>query len=178
MNGMQGETFLSALTSGESRIPKEYDWYAPLLGDWDFAYVDHEGEAEERRLEGEWLFRRALDGGAIEDLFICPSRATKDVNPQPDGEYGAAIRVFHPEKEGYEMVYACAKAMTRLEVRRIGDEIVCTVMNRPDQRWIFSELTGETFRWRNETLLPEGVRRINCRLRAWRKDRGGAPERA
>ena len=24
----------------DSRIPKEYDWFAPLLGDWEVDYYD------------------------------------------------------------------------------------------------------------------------------------------
>jgi len=30
------DTFIDALLSGKTdRIPDEYDWFAPLLGDWD-----------------------------------------------------------------------------------------------------------------------------------------------
>lgn len=76
--------FIKALlgSSAASKIPEEYDWFAPLLGDWDFDYYDVKDGRRERHVEGEWLFRRALDGTGIEDLFICPSRATRESNPQ------------------------------------------------------------------------------------------------
>ena len=66
------DRFAEALLSRQanSALPLEDDWFAPLLGDWEFDYQDRSG----RRLQGEWYFRRALDGMAIEDLFICPSR--------------------------------------------------------------------------------------------------------
>ena len=35
------DTFSDALLSPETRrIPDEYDWFAPLLGDWDCDYYD------------------------------------------------------------------------------------------------------------------------------------------
>lgn len=73
------DAFLEALTAGENQIPPEFDWFAPLLGDWDFTYTDGLGGG--RAVQGEWLFRRALNGAGIEDLFICPSRATAADNP-------------------------------------------------------------------------------------------------
>ena len=70
------DRFAEALLSRQatSALPLEDDWFAPLLGDWEFDYQDRSG----RRLQGEWYFRRALDGMAIEDLFICPSRDTRE----------------------------------------------------------------------------------------------------
>lgn len=32
--------FLETLTGGGNQIPPEFDWFAPLLGDWDFEYTD------------------------------------------------------------------------------------------------------------------------------------------
>lgn len=84
--------FVTALLSESKNpeIPDENDWYKPLIGDWEFDYVETcEGG---RRLKGEWFFRRTLDGLAIEDIFICPARGEM---PYPDGEYGAAIRMYN-----------------------------------------------------------------------------------
>ena len=146
-------------------VPPEDDWYAPLLGDWDFDYSEPSG----RRVKGEWLFRRALDGMAIEDLFICPSRATRDLDPQPDGEYGAAIRMYRPERHCYDMTYVCSKYTKRLEVRKEGAYIACTVLDCPTEKWVFSELTGDTFHWQNVTVLENGTWKVNCEVRARRK---------
>lgn len=94
--GQNMDAFFQALTAGKNKIPPEFDWFAPLLGDWDFTYTDGLGGG--RAVQGEWLFRRALNGTGVEDLFICPSRATMADNPQSDGEYGAAIRMFTPKR--------------------------------------------------------------------------------
>lgn len=64
-------------------IPKEYDWFSKLLGDWDFDYYDgyDDNGNYSRHVKGEWIFRRILNGTGIEDLFICPSRETRDISP-------------------------------------------------------------------------------------------------
>lgn len=162
--------FVKALLGNQetSKIPKEYDWFAPLLGDWDFDYYDGEG-LKERHVKGEWLFRRALDGTGIEDLFICPSRDTRESNPQPDGEYGAALRMFHPEKKVYEMVYTTRGRMTRLEVKKENGKIVCTRLDNMNRKWVFDELTGASFHWRNIQVLENGEWKTNCEVRAVRK---------
>lgn len=156
-----------------NRIPEEYDWYAPLLGDWDFDYYDIRDGKRTRHVEGEWIFRRVLNGTAIEDLFICPSRATMETNPQPDGEYGAAIRMFNPASCSYDMVYTTYGYMTRLNIRRENEKIVCTVLERPNEKWVFSDITPTTFRWQNITVTTDGEWRTNCEVLARRKEDAG-----
>lgn len=78
-------------------IPAEDDWYAPLIGDWIFDYHEPGG----RHLKGEWFFRRVLEGTAIGDIFICPSRDTKEttfhwknITVMENGEYKVNCEVF------------------------------------------------------------------------------------
>lgn len=163
------DAFIEALLAeGTTSIPAEYDWFAPLLGDWDFDYRDGYGGTV-RQVKGEWFFRRVLDGMGIEDLFLCPSRATRDANPQPDGEYGAAIRMFNPAQGCYDMVYACGKYLRRLCFRRAGDSLVGTVLDNPAEQWVFSQIEGDTFRWQNITVLEDGTRRVNSDISARRR---------
>ena len=160
------DLFTQALLSGGRNrdIPAEDDWYAPLIGDWTFDYSEPQG----RKLKGEWYFRRALDGMAIEDLFICPSRATRESNPQPDGEYGAALRMYDRVRRCYDMTYVCAKGTTRLEIKKEQEKIVCTVLPDRTNRWVFSEITEKAFHWQNITVLPTGERHVNCEVFACR----------
>lgn len=161
--------FVKALMSvnRNDAIPEEDDWYAPLLGDWDFDYSEPNG----RLVKGEWLFRRVLDGMAIEDLFICPSRATKDTNPQPDGEYGAAIRMYDKERRCYDMTYVCSKYTTRLEVHKENGKIACTLLEDKTSKWVFDEITDNTFHWQNVTVLDNGEWCVNCEVHAIRRNK-------
>lgn len=145
-------------------IPREEDWFAPLLGDWRFDYSDARG----RKLKGEWFFRRVLEGMAIEDIFICPSRDTKEQNPQPDGEYGVAVRMYNAARHCYDMTYVCARYTRRLEVRREQGKIVCTRQDDPSRKWVFLRVTEDTFHWQNVSVLQDGTWSVNCEVFATR----------
>ena len=113
------DNFIEALYGQpEGTIPEEYDWFAPLLGDWEFDYkdkfIDGDHNRPQRQLKGEWIFRRVLNGIGIEDMFICPSRATRETSPQPDGEYGVGLRIYNSKTHCYDMVYACKSKFTNL----------------------------------------------------------------
>lgn len=165
------DDFYNALVSSdaENKIPTEYDWYAPLIGDWDFDYYDTDDNNNKRHVKGEWIFRRILEGSGIEDLFICPSRETKDNNPQPDGEYGLAVRMFDSERKCYNMVYTQSSFMARLEVRKENDKIVCTMLDKPNEKWVFSDICKNSFHWNNITVADNGTWKINCDIIAKRK---------
>lgn len=162
------DAFVDALLSTQRSpiIPPEDDWFAPLLGDWAFDFRDGG-----RVLSGEWYFRRALGGTAIQDIFICPARGTP---PQPDGEYGAAIRVYRPGERCYDMTYACTKYTKRLEIRREGAVIACTLLEDPQSQWIFTRIDKDAFHWQNRTRLAGGGVRINCQVTAHRINDTGA----
>ena len=106
------DNFIDALLSDKTdKIPDEYDWFAPLLGDWDCDYYDEPSTGHKRHVKGEWIFRRILEGAGIQDIFIFPSRATKEAEPQPDGEYGSSFRMFNKAEGYYDVVYTCDHCM-------------------------------------------------------------------
>ena len=165
------DSFMEALVSeATDKIPEEYDWFAPLLGDWDFEYCDGYDTGELRTVKGEWIFRRVLNGTGIEDLFLCPSRKTMYSNPQPDGEYGMAIRIYNDKEKCYDMAYACEKGITQLRFFKENEKLVGTVTADPSQKWVFSEIKKDTFHWQNITVLENGEWRVNSNVYAKRKD--------
>ena len=163
------DAFFEALVSDKTQIPPEYDWFAGLLGEWDFDYYDHYERESPRHVKGEWIFRRILEGAGIEDLFICPSRATREENPQPDGEYGMAVRMFNAEKKRYDMIYTTAGYMTRLVFTKENGML----LGKPDYdesaRWVFREIQKDCFHWQNINILENGEWRINSDVFAKRK---------
>lgn len=158
------DAFTKALLSGKRSIPEEDDWFAPLIGDWVFHYHEPGG----RDLKGEWFFRSVLEGTAIEDIFICPSRDTKDTDPHPDAEYGVAVRMYDPVRRCYDMTYVCTKYTIRLEIRKEQGKIVCTSLSEPANQWVFSEITETAFHWQNITVTERGGRKVNCEVFARR----------
>lgn len=167
------DTFFEALVSKTTdKIPEEYDWFAPLIGDWDFDYYDGYDKPEHRHVKGEWIFRRVLDGAGIEDIFICPSRETRISAPQPDSEYGVAIRMFNNDKKCYDMVYTTFGYMTRLTFVKESSMLVGTLLDDENAKWVFKEITDNTFHWQNITVFENGDWRVNNDVYAKRKPSG------
>ncbi len=164
------DSFTEALIStATDKIPQEYDWFSPLIGDWEFDYYDGYDSGEIRSVKGEWIFRRVLNGTGIEDLFICPSRETMYSAPQPDGEYGVAIRMFNRKEKCYDMSYACEKGICNLRFIKENNKLIGTVIAEPSQKWVFSDIERDTFHWQNITVLENGEWRINSNVYAKRK---------
>lgn len=163
------EFFETLVSKTTDKIPEEYDWFAPLIGDWDFDYYDRYNQNEPRHVRGEWIFRRVLDGAGIEDLFICPSKEERKINPQPDSEYGAAIRMFNPNTKVYDMVYTTFGFMTRLTFEKTGGMLIGKPDYDENARWLFKDITSNTFHWQNITILDNGEWRVNVNIYAKRK---------
>lgn len=159
------DAFADALLSPQTdKIPEECDWFAPLIGDWDCDYFDEPAADQKRHVKGEWIFRRILEGAGIQDVFIFPSRATKDQDPQPDAEYGTSLRLFNRARRCYDAVYACAGTMKRLCFKQEGARLVGTVLDEESAFWTFSDMTGDRFHWEYTTLRPDGSRQLVCEI--------------
>lgn len=162
--------FITALISNgkNQNIPAEHDLFGRLVGEWEFEYIDNHGTANERHVAGEWIFSWALDGTAIQDVFICPSRKERLKNPQADAEYGSTLRIYNPMTQAWDVFYGCRGSAFRLEARRVGDAIVLTEITRRKMEWIFSDITDNSFHWRNTEMLEDGSIKLNGELFAKR----------
>ncbi len=159
------DSFTGALLSGRTdKIPDDYDWFAPLIGDWDCDYYDEPEEGRKRHVVGEWIFRRILEGTGIQDVFIFPSRSTKESDPQPDGEYGTSLRMFNKANGWYDVVYTCETCMKRLTFTRREDRLVGKVLDEENAYWIFSDITSDRFHWENILLREDGSRELVCEI--------------
>ena len=159
------DIFTDALLSEKTeRIPEEFDWFAPLIGDWDCDYYDELIDNRKRHVKGEWIFRRILQGTGVQDIFIFPSRSTMESNPQPDGEYGTSLRMFNREQGCYDVVYTCERCMKRLCFRKEGDRLVGKLLDEENTYWVFSDITENGFHWENMILSPNGHRKLICEI--------------
>jgi hypothetical protein len=134
-------------------IPEAQNLFGQFVGEWDFEWVDHRGTDEERHVKGEWIFSWVLEGTAIQDVFICPSREERLHHTQPDSEYGTTIRIYNPKKQAWDIFYGCTGEASLLEGKREADKIVLTCVNQMEgdwkMKWIFSDITENTFHWSN-----------------------------
>ena len=129
------------------QIPDEQNLFGQFVGEWDFEWVDNLGTSKERHIPGEWIFSWVLEGTAIQDVFICPSRNEKLKKTYPDAEYGTTIRIFNPINQAWDIFYGCSGEATRLEARKENDTIVLTEITSKKMKWVFSHITEDSFRW-------------------------------
>ncbi len=154
------ERFADALVSKYTlKIPKEDDWFAPFIGDWD---VSCYSKAKNNRWQtrGEWLFRRILDGTAVEDLFLCPDRKP---------ECSAAIRLYSAQERCYMVTCTQGSTMLRLRFVKKDGKLVGTNLEKPGEMHVFSDIQENSFTWNRVAVLENGSWQENCTIYATRK---------
>lgn len=146
------DDFTDALISTKinSLIPAQKDYFGTLIGEWDF---DWEDRILHKSVKGEWLFSRVLDGTAVQDLFICPSRRERAERQGMDNEYGTTIRTYNPSTGNWEIYYCCYGESTRLEAIKEGDNIVLIEREQGKMKWIFSDITQNSFHWQHIKMI-------------------------
>ncbi len=127
--------------------------YGQFVGSWDQDVTWYERDGTTRHLRGEWHFGWILGGRAIADVWMVPTRAELDAGAPLVG-YGVTIRVREAATGHWKISWSgvLTGIAVTLTGRAQGDEIVQEGAE-PDgtpTRWIFSDITPDAFRWRNE----------------------------
>jgi hypothetical protein len=135
------------------RYAEEMMLFGQFVGSWDIDWRGLDGEGRWREARGEWHFAWVLQGRAVQDVWIVPSREERERHESADGEYGTTIRVYDPDEDVWNVTWnGPAFATARFFVaRQEGDEIVmrgADSQGRPTN-WIFFEVSQPSFRWRN-----------------------------
>ena len=160
--------------SCSNNTPDSLNLFGQFAGEWDFEWIDGKGTERERHVFGEWIFSWILEGQAIQDVFICPSRRERLINPQPDAEYGTTVRFYNSKKGKWDVCYGYANHMTILEAEQVGETIVLTNQNPSAgvNQWVFSKITPTTFHWQNRTSADSGSTwHVNGELYATRRQK-------
>ena len=137
------------------------DTFGRIIGSWEGEYRDEDpGEPPETGLM-EVHFGWVLQGRAVQDTWISPPRKVGlGGSTLKRQTYGTTVRVFHPELAAWRAVWLNPVKGERIDLlgRRIGNDIVqfCLDADRPE-KWVFSEITDRSFRWRAFLLGDDGV---------------------
>jgi len=157
------ENFQSALASpGRSPdIPESADAYGWLVGSWELDVRHYWVDVSERGIKGEAHFGWVLEGRAVQDVWIMPRRSERTSGlGKTNNTYGATLRVWDGTIQAWRVTWINPVTGARAELigRRSGNEIVQvgTHADGTPIRWIFSEITLDSFRWTGEALNPDG----------------------
>ena len=152
------------------------DLYGRFVGSWDLDVTQIAEDGRARRRKGEWHFGWALEGRAVQDVWIVPPRgelrhddAVANLN-----SYGSTLRVYDPRIDAWQIQWTDPVAQNYLTMigRAQGDDIV-QLGTRPDGdllRWSFLEIMPNSFLWRGEISADDGVSwRVNTEFTARRR---------
>lgn len=157
---LQFPTALAA-SGRSSEIPEASDLYGWLIGSWELDVCHYRVDVRDRHINGEVHFSWVLEGRAVQDVWIMPRRSER--GPEPDktcNMYGTTIRVWDPAIQAWRVTWINPVTASRNDLigRWSGKDIVqvgATADGTPI-RWIFSEITPESFRWTGEVLDADG----------------------
>ncbi len=158
------DSFLEVLSrSGRSaEIPESLDVYGWLIGGWELDVHHYKAvDVAALRIKGEVHFGWVLEGRAVQDVWIMPRRSERTTNlDKSNNMYGTTLRVWDPAIQAWHITWINPVTGHREEQvgRRSGKDIV-QVGARPDgtlTRWMFTEITPDSFHWTGEALLPDG----------------------
>ena len=142
-------------------IPEAKDVYGWLIGSWELDVRHYWVDVSGRNLKGEVHFAWVLEGRAVQDVWIMPGRSDRQGEPDKScNMYGTTLRIWDAALEAWRVTWFNPVTGARCDLigRWSGKEIVQVgaLPNGTPIRWIFSEITNESFRWTGESLSPDG----------------------
>ena len=153
----------AALAAGNRSpdVPETMDLYGWLVGSWELNVVAYDDTGDVIRSSGEVHAAWVLEGRAVQDVFINPSRTERGPrSPKFANWFGTTIRIYDPSIQAWRINWFNPHDGIRAELigRRRGDSIVQegTFPDGTPIRWTFSEIYDDAFRWQGERLEPDG----------------------
>jgi hypothetical protein len=154
--------------------------YGQFVGQWEFDVVNYPEKGGKTTGRGEWNFAWVLEGRAIQDVWITPPRGQRGRAQSARGGYGTTIRFYDAGIDAWRILWVdpihanVQRFVARLRDGEIVQEEAAPEDGQPG-RWIFSEITTVSFRWRSESS-PDGGKtwRLQQEMRVRRKGREGA----
>jgi len=142
-------------------IPPASDIYDWLIGSWKMRVVDYGDNGTKRETFGEWHFARALEGRAIQDVFIVPVRKERNGStPKEGNRYGTSVRVYNPATDSWQITWInpVRQVHNYLTGRKVENEIVQEGVDGDGalMRWNFCDITANSFRWTGEQSTDNG----------------------
>lgn len=135
--------------------------YGQFVGSWelDVDYRPFSGNAV--RGQGECHFGWVLDGRAVQDVWIFPSRRVHAAAPDaPYGFYGSTFRWYDPAIDAWHIHwFAPNRPVALYQVGRAqgADIVQIGEANGLMRRWRYTEIADRSFRWIGDVSWDKGA---------------------
>jgi len=152
---------LSATGPAADRAAK-MDLYDRFIGSWELDVIEYRDDGSTRRRPGEWHFGWVLEGRAIQDVWILPSRGQRASDAAANSNrYGTTLRIYHPNAGAWRIQWTEPAGQTYLSMigTAAGDDIVQLGRNAAGERtrWGFCQIEPDAFLWIGERSSDEGA---------------------
>ena len=132
--------------------------YGQFVGAWDLDVTEFKDDGTTRRRPGEWHFGWALEGRAVQDVWIVPPRGQRQGDAVAlSNRYGTTLRVYDPAIDAWHIQWTDPAGQTYLAMigRAQGSDIVQRGRNAGGHliRWGFYEIKPDSFLWRGEASV-------------------------
>ena len=159
------KTPLAALPALAPGLAPALDTYGQFVGDWDADVLAYGTTGERHQGRGEIHFGWILGGRAIQDVWMIPPFKDRrpEVPPMPvaGNWFGTTIRAYDPTRAAWRIYWIdpATNSFRQQIGRRQGADIVQEGSTEAGtlSRWSFSEITPQSFHWRAETSMDEGM---------------------
>jgi|SRR6266571_8902234 len=126
--------------------------FGQFIGDWEAEFTVYGPDGSKQVAKAEWHFGWVLEGRAVQDVFIIPSRSVLAKSGWTRPDYGTCLRFYDPAIDAWHVVWISPRHGEILSfiAREVGDEIVLEGkdLESTPMRWIFSNTTPDSFHWR------------------------------
>ncbi len=131
--------------------------FGQFIGDWDIVEVRYpQPHGTPLTRHGEVHFGWILDGRAVQDVWMAYDDVAGRAVP-----IGTTVRFYDPKIDAWHSIWLnpVGGYVQEFVARKVDAEIVLegkTVDGGFPERWIFSEVTSDSFRWRAEETHDGG----------------------
>jgi len=150
----QGGVALEGLVAGGPAADRadKLMLFGQFVGDWEADFTVYGPDGAVGAEKAEWHFAWVLEGRAVQDVWIVPRRSERGKASRVPSDYGTALRLYDPQIDAWRVVWASPVHgdLLTFVAREVGEEIVLegTDADGSPMRWIFSDITPASFRWR------------------------------
>jgi hypothetical protein len=134
--------------------------FAQFIGSWDLQWTATGADGEPLSATGELHFGWVLGGRAIQDIWIVPGRGQPGEGQPPHAFHGTTIRFFDDHIDAWRSTWMnpVMNTVRRFIGREEGGRIVLISDEElPHQRWSFSDIEPDSFRWQGEFSNDGGL---------------------